>query len=154
MKILIPATSYITILRMITICRQSARWIFRVVLVLPPAATWSRARHVGPGGQPPIRSRSKPWGIPEASDALYSKLQHDNRTAEISTWFTEQSLLCQSKKLPSSTSSWRTSEGLSAHILELVRVGSGRRWARCPLGMRNAARNRTTGSTRDTLFPC
>ena len=66
---------------------------FQVVLVLPPASSWSRARHVGPEGQPPIRSRSRPWGVIEASSAQYSKLLHDNRTAEISTWFAEQSLL-------------------------------------------------------------
>ena len=66
---------------------------FQVVLILPPASSWSRARHVGPEGQPPIRSRSRPWGVIEASSAQYSKLLHDNRTAEISTWFAEQSLL-------------------------------------------------------------
>ena len=66
---------------------------FQVVLILPPASSWSRARHVGPEGQPPIRSRSRPWGVIEASSAQYSKLIHDNRTAEISTWFAEQSLL-------------------------------------------------------------
>ena len=54
---------------------------------------------VGPGGQPHIRSWSKPWGNPEASDALYLKLQHDNRTAEISMWFTELSLLCANPKV-------------------------------------------------------
>ena len=66
---------------------------FQVVVILPPASSWSRARHVGPEGQPPIRSRSRPWGVIEASSAQYSKLIHDNRTAEISTWFAEQSLL-------------------------------------------------------------
>ena len=48
--------------------------IFRVVIVLPPAATWSRARLVGPGGQPTARSRSRPWGIPEATSPLYNGL--------------------------------------------------------------------------------
>ena len=52
-----------------------------------------------PGGQQPVRSGAKPWGISEASDALYLKLQHDSRTAEISTWFTEQSLLCADSKV-------------------------------------------------------
>ena len=66
---------------------------FQVVLILPPASSWSRARHVGPEGQPPIRSRNRPWGVIDASSAQYSKLLHDNRTAEISTWFAEQSLL-------------------------------------------------------------
>ena len=66
---------------------------FQVVVILPPASSWSRARHVGPEGQPPIRSRSRPWGVIEASSAQYSKLLHDNKTAEISTWFAEQSLL-------------------------------------------------------------
>ena len=66
---------------------------FQVVLILPPGSSWSRARHVGPEGQPPVRSRTRPWGVIDASSTRYSKLLHDNRTAEISTWFAEQSLL-------------------------------------------------------------
>ena len=66
---------------------------FQVVLILPPASSWSRARHVGLEGQPSIRSRNRPWRVIEANSAQYSKLLHDNRTAEISTWFAEQSLL-------------------------------------------------------------
>ena len=51
---------------------------FQVVLILPPASSWSRARHVGPEGQPPIRSRNRPWGVIDASSAQYSELLHDN----------------------------------------------------------------------------
>ena len=36
---------------------------FQVVLVLKPASSWSRARYVGPEGQPPVCSRSRPWGF-------------------------------------------------------------------------------------------
>ena len=39
------------------------------------------------------------WPRWPTADALCSKLQHDNRTAEISTWFTEQSLLCANPKV-------------------------------------------------------
>ena len=67
---------------------------FQVVLILPPASSWSRARHLGPEGQPPISLPQQTLGgVIEASSAQYSKLLHDNRTAEISTWFAEQSLL-------------------------------------------------------------
>ena len=40
---------------------------FQAVLVLPPASSWSRARHFGPGGQPPVRSRAQPWSITDTT---------------------------------------------------------------------------------------
>ena len=67
---------------------------FQAVLVLPPASTWSRARHFGRGGQPPVRSRAQPWGITDTTDNRHAQVVHDNRSVEILTWFTEQSLKC------------------------------------------------------------
>ncbi len=37
----------------------------------PPCSTWSRVRH-RPGGPPPLRSRSEPWGVPGLSHRLRS----------------------------------------------------------------------------------
>ena len=36
----------------------------RILLGGPPCGTWSAARHLGPPGPPPIRSRTHPWGLP------------------------------------------------------------------------------------------
>ena len=44
-----------------------------MVLVLPPAATWSGARHFGTRGQPPVRSRAQPWGITDTTDTPVSR---------------------------------------------------------------------------------
>ena len=65
---------------------------FRVVLVLPPAATWFEACHFGTGGQPPVRSRAQPCSITHTTDIRYTKLAHDNRSVEISTRW--RALLC------------------------------------------------------------
>ena len=71
----------------------SSRWIFSGGFDSATSIILVASSHVGPEGQPPIRSRNRPWGVIDASSAQYSKLLHDNRTAEISTWFAEQSLL-------------------------------------------------------------
>ena len=47
---------------------------FDFVLVLPPAATWSTARHKSNAGQDPLRSRSFPLGIPSLSPDAQSKV--------------------------------------------------------------------------------
>ena len=51
---------------------------FDIVLVIPPAATWSRARHKSNAGQDPLRSRSFPLGIPSLSPDAQSKVLLDN----------------------------------------------------------------------------
>ena len=37
--------------------------LFHAAFVLPPAATWSRVRHCSDSGQPPLRFRSRPFGV-------------------------------------------------------------------------------------------
>ena len=78
--ILILVRSFTTILRMVTpeTSRQSARRIFSV---------WCSCYH-----QPPFCLGHV------ATSAIYNKVAHDNRTAEISTWFTEESLKCSDFK--------------------------------------------------------
>ena len=40
---------------------------FDMVHIVPSAATWSRSRHSDHSGQPPLRSRSSPLGLPSLS---------------------------------------------------------------------------------------
>ena len=87
----------INILKLLDKVREG---FFQAVLFLPPASTWSRARHFGPGGQPPVRSRAQPWGITDTTDNRHVQVVHDNRSVEISTWFTEQSLKCAASRTP------------------------------------------------------
>ena len=51
---------------------------FCAILLLPPAASWSRARHTGPG-QWPLRSWSSPLGLQGVSANDYDRLQHSNK---------------------------------------------------------------------------
>ena len=86
------------VLKILKLLDKVREGFFQAVLVLPPASTWSRARHFGPGGQPPVRSRAQPWGITDTTDSRHVKVVHDNRSVEISTWFTEQSLKCAASR--------------------------------------------------------
>ena len=74
---------------------------FDFVLVLPPAATWSRARHKSNAGQDPLRSRSFPLGIPSLSPDAQSKVLLDNEHLEYAAWILECSLLCERAKVDS-----------------------------------------------------
>ena len=71
---------------------------FDFVLVLPPAATWSRARHKSNAGQDPLRSRSFPLGIPSLSPDAQSKVLLDNGHLEYATWILECSLFMRKSK--------------------------------------------------------
>ena len=73
---------------------------FDFVLVLPPAATWSRARHKSNAVQDPLRSRSFPLGISLSPDAQ-SKILLDNDHLEYAAWILECSLLCERAKVDS-----------------------------------------------------
>ena len=59
---------------------------FDFVLVFPPAATWSRAKHKSNAGQDPLRSRSFPLGLPSLSLDVQSKVLLDNGHLEYATW--------------------------------------------------------------------
>ena len=62
------------LLKILKLLDKVREGFFCVVIVLPMAA-----RRAGPGGQPPARSRSHPWGIPEATPPLYEKTVHHSR---------------------------------------------------------------------------
>ena len=67
---------------------------FGAVLLVPPAATWSRLRHCDIPGKVPLRTRLFPEGRAGLSPALQKKVHESNRCMEIAVWFAEQSLLC------------------------------------------------------------
>ena len=71
------------------------------VMVLPPAATWSRARHKSNAGQDPLRSRSFPLGIPSLSPDAQSKVLLENEHLEYAAWILECSLVCERAKVDS-----------------------------------------------------
>ena len=70
---------------------------FDMVHIVPSASTWSRARHSGHSGQPPLRSRLCPLGLSSLSPDESEKINEANRTLEISAWVAEQALHSPSK---------------------------------------------------------
>ena len=70
---------------------------FDMVHIVPSAATWSRSRHSGHSGQPPLRSRSFPLGLPSLSPDETQQINKANRALEVAAWVAEQSLQCPSK---------------------------------------------------------
>ena len=70
---------------------------FFVIHVVPSASTWSRSRHSGLPGQPPLRSRSSPLGLASLSSEETEKIHSANRVLEIAAWVAEQTLQCLSK---------------------------------------------------------
>ena len=67
---------------------------FEAVLLIPPAATWSRARHSLDKEQPPLRSRSQPLGLQTLDSNSRERVIQSNRTVEICCWAAEQALAC------------------------------------------------------------
>ena len=70
---------------------------FDMVHIVPSAATSSRSRHSDHSGQPPLRSRSSPLGLPSLSPDETQKINKANRDLEVAAWVAEQSLQCPSK---------------------------------------------------------
>ena len=70
---------------------------FDMVHIVPSAATWSRSRHSAHSGQPPLRSRSSPLGLPSLSPDESEQINNANRALEVAAWVAEQSLQCPSK---------------------------------------------------------
>ena len=70
---------------------------FDMVHIVPSASTWSRSRHSEHSGQPPLRSRSSPLGLPSLSPDETQKINEANRALEVAVWVAEQSLQCPSK---------------------------------------------------------
>ena len=50
---------------------------FHAVFIVPPAASWSRARHAEGQCQSPLRTRSQPYGV-QAAPGSQARLQHEN----------------------------------------------------------------------------
>ena len=65
-------------------------------MAVPPASTWSRARHTGTG-QWPLRSRSKPMGLFEATVNDYDRIEHSNKVVEFSWWLAAVALTTRPK---------------------------------------------------------
>ena len=70
---------------------------FDMVHIVPSASTWSRSRHSQHSGQPPLRSKSSPLGLPSLSPDETQKINKANRALEVAVWVAEQSLQCPSK---------------------------------------------------------
>ena len=72
---------------------------FQLTCVLPPAATWSRARHSELPGQVPHRSRSVPLGLGKLDPGALERVQRANQQGQFCCWIAEQALHCQGCKL-------------------------------------------------------
>ena len=88
-------------LRYVFVLDLIAAGYFDFVLVLPPAATWSRDRHKSNAGQDPLRSRSFPLGIPSLSLDAQSKILLVSEHLEYAAWILECSVSCERAKVES-----------------------------------------------------
>ena len=71
--------------------------LFDFIHMIPPANTWSRSRHSGLPGQPPLRSRSAPLGLSSLSPTQDEKVRSANFFLEILASCAEQALQCAYK---------------------------------------------------------
>ena len=67
---------------------------FQLVCVFPPAATWSQVP-----GQPPLRSRSCPFGLDDLDPDDTERVIHANACCEFSAWIAEQAACCSQCRL-------------------------------------------------------
>ena len=84
-------TDFLAVLDLLDHARQG---YFDTIHIVPSASTWSRSRHSGLPGQPPLRSRSSPLGLSSLSPEETEKIHSANRVLEIAAW---QTLQCLSK---------------------------------------------------------
>ena len=70
--------------------------VSRAVVLVPPASTWSRARHFGPI-KCPLRTRAHPLGLPSLATSAQSKVHDANLAVEVSTWFAAEALECKTR---------------------------------------------------------
>ena len=75
------------------------RGFFTAVHLVPPASTWSRARHRKGTSESPLRSREEPLGLSSLSPQEAVKVFHANRAVEICTRFLEQATQCSVRKV-------------------------------------------------------
>ena len=87
-------TDFLVVLDLLDHVRQG---YFDMIHIVPSASTWSRSRHSGLPGQPPLRSRSSPLGLSSLSPEESEKIHSANRVLEIAAWVSEQTLQCPSK---------------------------------------------------------
>ena len=73
---------------------------FNAVFIVPPAASWSRARHAEESRQSPLRTRSQPFGVVHAAPESQTRLEHENRSLDFVHWFAEQTLQCEVVRIP------------------------------------------------------
>ena len=67
---------FLAVLDLLDLVRQG---FFDMILIVPSASTWSRARHSRLAGQHPLRSRSSPLGLSSLSLDDSEKVHHANR---------------------------------------------------------------------------
>ena len=127
---------------------------FELVIILPPASTWSRARHTG-SAQQPLRSRSNPLGLDNATANNYDRIQHSNKVVEVSWWFSAVALTAEKTPVqmillfPEDLGGDRVSGPSSIWALEGFRllqdVGEARRGAAFFCQIAGAEHRRPTG---------
>ena len=73
---------------------------FHAVIMMPPAASWSRLTHLADESQCPLRTRAFPLGLPELDAEAVSKTQCSNRQLEVTSWICEQAAQCKNRRVP------------------------------------------------------
>ena len=58
------------------------------------ASTWSRVRHHGTEGPPPVRTRALPLGLSALHAKASARVAKANQDIEIASWFAQQSVTC------------------------------------------------------------
>ena len=72
---------------------------FHAVIMMPPATSWSRLRHLADESQRPLRTRAFPLGLPELDAEAVSKTQCSNRQLEVTSWICEQAAQCKNRRV-------------------------------------------------------
>ena len=67
--------------------------------MMPPAASWSRLRHLADESQRPLRTRAFPLSLPELDSKAVSQTQGSNRQLEVTSWICEQAAQCKNRRV-------------------------------------------------------
>ena len=89
-------TDFLAVLDLLAYIRQG---VFDSIHILQSAATWSRSRHSGLLGQPPLRSRSAPLGLSSLTPTEDEKVRSANLILEILSRCSEQAHQCVYKAI-------------------------------------------------------
>ena len=79
--------------------RQIRSGIFDTIFLVPSASTWSRLRSSATQGQPQLRIRAFPLGVPGSDPHVAEQLRRANRVLEAIAWYAEQALACSSTRV-------------------------------------------------------